>query len=669
MLPVKERLFSLLPWLGAVMLVVGFATTGLLARLPSNRFSELLVLALVTWGLAHGLRRLRGVPVASGLALLWVALLPLFAGVLPVMATLLMALAVFALGQRLFPRLPMALQTLLGLLLVAGLLGWFLLLPVHHRGIYLLLCTGAILWQRTALRHAFGSTRAGWRQAIDASPRMATFAVMILGLASTGLWLPTMQYDDLSYHLRLPWQLMELGVYHPAPEHQIWALSPWLGDVTHAAAQIMAGAESRGPVNAVWLLLLGSGAWHLAAHIGAGVLLRWLSVAIVASLPMTAMLAGGMQTELPTAAALLWMCVLAAAPRDGWLGFWLALAILAGGLWAMKTLSALLTVPVLVWALARHPWPSVPGICLVLITGMLVGGASYALAAWVAGNPVLPLFNAVFQSPYFPPVNFSDARYQTGFRPGLAWDLTFHSSRYAENFDGAAGVVLVALAGCWLLALLKPATRAAVCVAAIILILPLLLTQYLRYAYPGIVLLCVVAVSAFGQQRLRRSLTALLVAVCVFNLAYQSTSFWMLRGGAVKLAIRNIGNNAPLFEAYAPERLLSAAIRAEGSGTGTVITLDSVDAFTAEFGIRGRTLSWYSPSLQAAAIAAAEDASGGRWSALLRDQQVEHVIVRTKTLTVAQQLALQSLGATLRREAGPLQWWSLSQARPEEPAQ
>lgn len=47
---------------------------------------------------------------------------------------------------------------------------------------------------------------------------------------------------------------------------------------------------------------------------------------------------------------------------------------------------------------------------LWLLTGAVEGGASYALAAWSVGNPVLPLFNAVFQSPYFAPVNFSDAR-------------------------------------------------------------------------------------------------------------------------------------------------------------------------------------------------------------------------------------------------------------------
>lgn len=666
MLRVKDRLSTVLPWLGAVLLVAGFATTGLLARLPSNRFSELLVLALASWGLAYALRRLRGVPVASALALTWALLLPLFAGVLPVLATLLMGLAVFALGQRLFPRQPVALQTLLGLVLSAGLLGWTLLLPVHHRALYLVMCTALVIWQRAALTAALRATRAQWYQAVTASPRLATFAVMVLGLTSTGLWLPTMQYDDLSYHLRLPWQLMELGVYHPAPEHQIWALAPWLGDVVQAAAQLMAGQESRGPVNAIWLLLMVTGAWHLAVQLGAGVQQRWLAVAMVASLPLTAMLAGGMQTELPTAAALLWLCALAASPRDGRLPYWLMLAILSGGLLALKTVSGVLALPVLIWALVRHPWPSLPRIGLVLLTGAAVGGASYALAVWMTGNPVLPLFNAVFQSPYFAPVNFSDTRYQTGFGPDLLWNLTFHSARYQEAYDGAAGVVLMALTGCWLLALLRPATRVAACVAAVVLLLPLLLAQYLRYAYPGMVVLCVVAVAAAEEKMLKRSLLGLLVGVCVLNLAYQSTSFWMLRGGAVKLAIRNISNNTPLFEAYAPERVLAAAIRNEGGSTGTVISFDPTDAFTAEFGARGRTLAWYAPSLQAAAVRAAEDPTGVRWTALLQEEQVEHVIVRIKSLSPAQRRSLQAMGATMRREVGPLQWWSLPPARSEE---
>ena len=85
----------------------------------------------------------------------------------------------------------------------------------------------------------------------------------LLGLASTGCWLPTLQVDDLGYHLRLPWELMEQGRYAMDPETHMWALAPWLGDVLQSFPQVIAGEEARGPVNALWILLTASasGSW------------------------------------------------------------------------------------------------------------------------------------------------------------------------------------------------------------------------------------------------------------------------------------------------------------------------------------------------------------------------------------------------------------------------
>ncbi|MGW6163636.1 hypothetical protein, partial [Bacillus altitudinis] len=296
---------------------------------------------------------------------------------------------------------------------------------------------------------------------------------------------------------------------------------------------------------------------------------------------------------------------------------------------------------------------------LVLLAGLLVGGANYVFAQWIAGNPVLPLFNGIFQSPYFPPMNFIDLKYRIGFGPDLPWALTFHSSRYFESDDGAAGVVLIGLAGLWLLAVLRPPTRAAALVALAALALPLLPIQYLRYAYPGMAWLCVVAVASLGAGPLRRSLIGLLVALCVLNVGFQSTGYWMLRSGALKDTLKAAGRDAPLFQRFAPERTLAAAIRASGEDEGSVLLLDPRDAFSAEFGTRGRTVSWYSASLQAAAASAELDPSGKRWLAMLQQQQVRHVILRIETLTPSQKLALELAGAQLREEAGGRQWLSL----------
>jgi len=660
-LDIMERLHRLLPWLGPLLLLPGFALYPLLRQLPSGRVGDLLILGLLCWGIAALLRRFTGLATASAAALLWLLPLILLAGVVPVLSTALMAMACLALGSWLFPRQPPALQLLGGLMLLAGTVGWLLLLPIHHRWVYLPVFLLLIGLRRQALHAALKDQLDHWNRAVAASPGTATLSVLVVGLASAGSWLPTLQYDDLAYHLRLPWQLMQQAAYVPAPQYQVWALAPWASDVLHAIPQLIAQQEARGAVSALWLLLMAAGVWRLASILGSTTRAAWLAVALACSLPLTTGLATSMQTEPLTAAVLAWMAVLIASPQTPRDGFWWLLAMLAGGLAAMKLTAGAMAALLVCWALLRHRWPRPLSIVGVLLLALAVAGSSYAFAAWLTGNPVLPLFNGVFQSSYFAPVNFADDRWHQGFGLGLdlLWKMTFDSGRYLESHAGAAGFALVALAGLWLLALLQTRTRAAAVACTAVLLLPLLPMQYLRYAYPGMVLLCAVLAAAAPD---RRPVYWLLIATCVLNFAYMANGNWMLRSGGVKHSLAALGNEAPLQERFAPERLLADAIRRSGDAHGTVLLLSSSDPFAAEFGSRGRTISWYAPTLQAAAVAATDDPSGEAWAELLRAEDVQHLIVRDDGMTPALQHALQQMHGVQRASVRGRSWWELPAA-------
>jgi len=655
---IKGRVAPSFAWAGPVLLLLGLVTSPVLRQMPHGRLGELVLIALVALGVAAASRRLRGWYLTDGVAGFFLLALMLFAGVAPFFAVVLMALGAAAIGGAAAPRQPLPLQIITGSLLLAGTLGWLLQLPLHHRWVLLPALLGIIALRRHALRDVLCQTWVQWHAAVGLAPNLSVFAVLVLGLASTGSWIPTLQYDDLAYHLRLPWQLMEQAAYLPAAREQIWALAPWASDVLHAVPQVIAGAEARGPVNALWLLLIATGVYRFAAALGAAAPARWLAVALAASLPLTAGLAMSMQTELLTAAGLAWLAALVAGPRETGLRFWLLVAVLAGGLAAVKLTAAAMAAVLVVWALCRHRWPSLPGIALVVLVSALVGGASYAQATWLTGNPLLPLFNGVFQSPVMAPANFSDPRWHAGFGSGfdLLWRMTFNSPRYVESHQGAAGFVLVACAGLWLLALLQVRTRAAALACTAVLLLPLLPVQYLRYAYPGIVLVCAVVAAAAPD---RRSLQVLLIATCALNVAFMANGNWMLRSGAVKDTVRSMGDAAPLMARFAPERSLIAAMRASGETEGAVLVLDRAEAFSAELGRRGRTVSWYAPRLEAAATRADADPSGRAWSALLQAEGICHVIVRADTLTPAQAAALQQTGALLKQTVGGRAWWSL----------
>ena len=660
--PSKHWQVALL-WAGMPLCALGIFRYRLWEQWHPGRFGELLLLSLLAWGLAWPLRRFARWSWATALALPWCLALVLFAGAMPVMATLVLATTALALGglmgARSSPRMSPALQMTCGLVLLGTVLGWLLPLPMHFRWSYLGLALLLAGIRRKQLLECVRSWRESWTQSVAAAPRLAGFAVLAMGLVSTGTWLPTLQVDDLGYHLRLPWELLEQGRYAMDPETHIWALAPWLGDVLQAFPQVIAGEEARGPVNALWMLLTATGVWRLGKALGGDARANWAAVALYASLPLTASLAGSMQTETPTAALLAWLFVLIVeAPKARRRGLACG-AVVVGGLLALKLAAAAAAIVLLPWALWRHRNSlRLSPIFAASMAALTLGASSYVYAGVIAGNPFLPLFNAHFHSPYFQAADFDDVRWHAGFDALLPWHLTFDTGRYLEAFAGGSGFVLVALAGGWILALIQRRTALIAVMMAVSIALPLIPMQYLRYAFPA----CVVLLPLLATTALRidpRRAAWLLGGVCLLNFAFQANGHWMLRTGAVKETLLALGDDDASFRHYAPERILLAQLRVSPTRAGNVLAMDPDTAWVAEAGTRARTTSRYDPSLATAATAADRDASGSAWHALLRDQGITEILLRKKTLTEAQRNGLRLANATLRAEQGDAQWWSL----------
>jgi len=652
---------ALLLWAGMAACAIGMVVHRMWEALPFPRFFEHVLLALLALGAAWPLQRWLGWQRATALLAVWLAALAVFAGPLPVLAVAVLAAAATGLGS-VAMRGPVALP--LGLAIIAGTLGWLLPLQVHYRAVYLVCCIAVIAWRRVAIAEA---ALIAWRQFegnARAAPRASTAALLLLGLASTGAWLPTMQYDDVVYHLGLPWQLQDTARYAMDPSLQVWALAPWGGDVLQGVAQVLAGVESRGALNALWLCVAACGVFALAALLGGDTTRRWWTVALLGSLPLSMTLAGGMQTELPAMAllpALAWLVL-----RDGSNGAARSLfagALLFGALCGLKTMHGAVALPLLAWAAWRHrahlPWRWLP---LVAGIAFLVGGSSYTYAWAIAGNPVLPLLNGVFRSPYFAATDFNDGRWQGGLDADVLWDISFDTEHYFESFDGGFGFVLIALAGAWLLALRDTRTRGLAVVAGIGLLLPLLPLQYARYLQPALVLSLPALVVAYPRLR---GATVAFWTLCVLNLAFAANANWMLRTGALKRAIGAGGADTALLERYLPERVLAARLRDTKDADGIVLVMPGSGLALAELGQRGRNMLWYSPRWEAEAARADADASGAAWAALLRDNRIAHVVLKPARLAPAQRAGLRRSGAALAGSAGDAQWWRIPDNIPD----
>lgn len=655
----KEAWPAVLLWAGFAACAIGLYTNQMGAALSQARIRETVLLALLVWLAAWPLARLVRCRLATATVVVWLAALTFFVGMPALLATLLLAVASIAVGDLLLPKpLPArpAIAAAIGLAVIAGVLGWMLPLPIHRWYIYLPLLTALVIWRWRALRALSIEQAHGWRQAVAMAPRSAAFAVIVLGLAATGCWLPTMQADDLSYHLGLPAQLVANGAYRLDPTHQVWALTAWLGDVLQSVVQVLARGEARGALNALWLSISAAALWACSTGLTADGRVRWWTLALFGSLPLLPTLTTSMQTELPATACLLALAALIVhrAPRVLWAG-----AVLCGALLGLKLSHAAMTLPLVLYAAwcwrFSIPWKRLP---LALLIVALIGGSSYFYAAYITGNPVLPLLNALFRSPYFALRNFDDDRWHAGLDPGLPWRMSFDTDRYLEASDGGFGFVLVALAGAWLIALVRRDTRAYAWAASLVLLLPLIPLQYARYAFPGLVLLLPALTVATMNAASPRIALALLAAICALNLAFHTNGNYLLHAGSIKKIARTFDDEAFLLRIYTPERWLIAKLR-RTDPDGIVLATDPYRPFVAESGRLGRSVSWYDPTLEAARNAAYSDSSGKRWQALFAQSRARWLLVTTQQAGVPLRNGLARAGAQRVAVESTAELWRL----------
>ena len=647
-------------WAGPILTIIGLATHHLWEHLALRVEEIALLLVIGVWLLAWLLHKTLRWQISTGVAAIWLALLLVFAGPAPVLATTLVSLAALGLGTLLLPTSQtapgarLAFAVLAGLALISGTLGWLLPFPIHRMLVYLPALLAIMMWRRAAIHALLLPLPRAWRDAVAASPWLSTFGLLVVGLASTMCWLPTMQFDDLTYHLALPSQLQQLGYYRLDFASSVWALAPWSSDVLHALVQVVANAEARGALDALWLVLSAALLWQIGAGLELAAWARWLLIALYASHPLVAILASGMQTEGPAIAVTFALALLVLRAPDKPDASTLRLAaVLSGLLLGLKVLHAVAIPPLLFWLLwrwrGRLPWRALPG---AIALAMLIGGSSYTYAWGLTGNPILPLYNAWFRSPALDAINVIDPRWHAGLDWNLPWLITFETSRYGEIIAGGAGFVLVALSGSLLLAWRDHKTRAIALVGLVITLLPFLQLQYLRYAQPGLMLLLPAMVGAVAATIQRRAAIALLVSLACLNLALQTNAGWMLHDGAIEKRIVS-GTTATITQ-FAPERRIATYLRAQPEPGAVLFT---GNPFAAESAGHGYFTIWHDQVLSALARSADLDPSGGAWRTVFARIGADWIVTTPSQVSPSLKAAL--VGAQRVLVVGDADLWRL----------
>lgn len=422
---------------------------------------------------------------------------------------------------------PLGLVVIAQVILVTGSLGW--LSGASMLVVMLVLSAVAV----ATLRGRIG----GWGSA-ERPVRASSGDFWCLGVGSVVFLLdlcwavaPEVQFDSLNYHLAVPKAYLQHGAIVNLPYffHSYFA---------HLVEALFVGCLAlSGPI-AAKLLVLGGGVVSALAVFVLGVTVfdrqvgQWGALLFYTT-PTVGFLSGTAHTDLAAAlfltATLLGCLQWRAEPRPGWL---YVTAMLAGGALAVKVNSAFgLAVPglaVLASVKARSAW-------LPLCVGALLFGAVAVpwfamIQAWT-GNPVFPLYNGVFRSPYWDENNIlmNAAEFGIGHSvPALLrlpFSLTFDTVRFGEGQPrGGAGVALL-LALPWLVTGLRRAAvpvRMLLAASAVYLVLWALIFQYVRYYVPILPVICVLGAAA------ARGLGPALLAPAFFQVMVMPACFWQM---------------------------------------------------------------------------------------------------------------------------------------------
>lgn len=554
-----------------------------------------------------------------------------------------------------------AARLVLGFGVVAAITGWLLPFPVFSPTVAALVFGVIALCAWRSLRAELES----WRQEANTELECnrTGFAGWALVLAvligSMPAWLPLRNPDDLALRVGLGFEMLEFGRARFDVGTQVWALSPWNSDVLHALMTLLAQGEASGPLSAMWVLITAWLARGIAIRLGATTSAALLAGGLYASLPITGFLAGGLQTEAMTAAVLAALATVLLEHKDNVSPrALLAAAVLAGVLLGIKVSNALLLLPVGFWMAIRwrngFPQRTLPLAC---IAGFLAGGASYTYAWLLAGNPVLPVLNGIFQSSWFPPVNFEDSTWQTGLPWTLPWRVLVDSSKYFEGTTGAAGLAPLMVLALMPVAIARPRVRAVALVGLAGFVLVISQAQYLRYAHPALVLMIPALMAGISGGRYTHiALAAAVVVQCVLL----PTGSWMFMQGILRERV--FDGAQVVVERYAPEKLLAADFKALSGPSDRLLMADPLRGFVALLPGRAVAANWHSPRLEALRVVdwnAAET-----WERIVREAGVNYVIVPLDHSQpgLAGLLAKYSAGTVSRR--GHMQLVALSGGKP-----
>ncbi|MEO8025897.1 MAG: hypothetical protein ABI823_05470 [Bryobacteraceae bacterium] len=377
---------------------------------------------------------------------------------------------------------------------------------VNYRVVWIAVAIGAVAWLFRAGRlRSIAMSRAELAALI-----LAGFPLLLHLLAAMT---PESSGDGLAMHLVIPeW----VAVHHRwsfDAARLAWAVMPMNGDWMASIGFLVGGELGAKFLNWIWLVVLCTGIVRVLRTQVPGEW-AWAGAALFASTPLIYLITGSLFVEN------FWALLL----FSGFVVLWedrpLTSALLLGAAMGTKFGSSamiLVAIPFVVWKLrGKGPRMSAGWVAIFAAFACIPYVTAYA----ITGNPLFPFFNGVFHSPLFEDHSMVDGRFPGGVSWRLLYDAAVHSSRFMEGIEGSFGFQWLVFVPLAILLWPRLSWFARACLAAGLLFIGVEFQAmaYLRYAYPGLVLLAIPVAVAIRQDRVLAGLAAVVFALNIYFL-------------------------------------------------------------------------------------------------------------------------------------------------------
>lgn len=412
---------------------------------------------------------------------------------------------------------------IVNMLVGAGLYGVIIGLIAHfsinYPGVYALLLLLPLMFAKGSTSELISDVRdwAGRGYSNKGSDLLLEVAIVVVGMIYFVVALmPEVGHDALAMHLFIPGHLEQQHFWGFDVSKYVWAVMPMLGDWIFSVGYMLAGETSTRLINIGFVFIL---AWLIRELVlwagGNDQGAKW-AMLIFLSTPLTFTESSSLFIEPVWAsfvvAGILGILQLCSKSSDSVMPLKSAALLLALAVSSKAVTFTILPILILFLLFRFRSWAFNDRVLSDVILGLMlflaIGSIPYITAWGLTGNPVFPFLNALFQSEYFPNVNFDSSSI---FGKGLSWDflyqVTFNSGKFLEARPGASGFqwMLLLIPGVVALLFAKKIRGIAIlCIGFLIIVIVFQSVSYLRYVFPAWVLLTAgigVAISVLGNKR------------------------------------------------------------------------------------------------------------------------------------------------------------------------